>query len=249
MTELGKVKERIEKLRAELNRHNYLYYMLDSPEISDAEYDELMQALRQLEEKYPQFLAPDSPTQRVGSDLTHELPEVRHTIPVLSLDKAYTAEDLQAWIVKTGKNADQALSHVVEEKIDGASIVLYYQDGLLTRAVTRGNGIVGNDVTANVRTIGAVPLRLTRRETVAVRGEIFLPRSLFERINAAQETPYANPRNLAAGTLRRVKSVDVAAVPLDILIYEGYLSPPLRTHVEVLEQLEECCGFSATSRD
>jgi len=236
------VKQEIQELCERLNRYQHEYHVLSRPSISDREYDRLFDRLLELERAFPEARRIDSPTQRVGSDLTHELPEVRHTIPVLSLDKAYTAEDLEAWIVKTNKNADQALSYAVEEKIDGASIVLYYEDGLLSRAVTRGNGIVGNDVTANVRTIGAVPLRLTRPETVAVRGEIFLPRSLFERINSEQETPYANPRNLAAGTLRRVKSADVAAVPLDIFVYEGHFLSPPQTHVEVLELLEEL-GF------
>jgi len=235
-------KKEIDELCEQLNRYQYEYYVLARPSISDREYDRLLDRLLELERIFPQARRADSPTQRVGSDLTHELPEVRHTITVLSLDKAYTAEDLQAWIAKTGRNAGQALTYVVEEKIDGASIVLYYQDGLLVRAVTRGNGTVGNDITANVRTIGAVPLRLTRPENLAVRGEIFLPRSLFERINAEQETPYANPRNLAAGTLRRVKSADVAAVPLDIFVYEGHFPSPPRTHVEVLELLEEL-GF------
>jgi DNA ligase (NAD+) len=235
-------KQEIDELSEKLNRHQHEYYVLNRPSVSDREYDRLFDRLLELEREFPDYRRADSPTQRVGSDLTHELPEVRHTIPVLSLDKAYTAEDLQAWIAKTGKNADQSLSYAVEEKIDGASIALYYQRGLLARAVTRGNGIVGNDVTANVKTIGAVPLRLTRPENLAVRGEIFLPRSLFERINAEQETPYANPRNLAAGTLRRIKSADVAAVPLDIFVYEGHFPSPPRTHMEVLEQLEQL-GF------
>jgi DNA ligase (NAD+) len=235
-------KQEIDELCERLNRYQYEYHVLSRPSISDREYDRLFDRLLELERAFPQGRRADSPTQRVGSDLTHELPEVRHTIPVLSLDKAYTAEDLEAWIVKTNKNADQALSYAVEEKIDGASIVLYYEEGVLSRAVTRGNGIVGNDVTPNVKTIRAVPLRLGRPETIAVRGEIFLPRSLFERINSEQETPYANPRNLAAGTLRRVKSAEVAAVPLDIFVYEGHFSPPPRTHIEVLEQLEEL-GF------
>jgi len=239
-------KQEIEELSQRLTRYQYEYYVLSRPSISDREYDRLFDRLLELERAFPHARRADSPTQRVGSDLTHELPEVRHTIPVLSLDKAYTAEDLEAWIAKTGKNADQALSYAVEEKIDGASIVLYYEQGLLARAVTRGNGIVGNDVTANVKTIGAVPLRLTRPQNLAVRGEIFLPRSLFERINAEQETPYANPRNLAAGTLRRIKSSDVAAVPLDIFVYEGYFPSPPQTHVQVLELLEEL-GFKLNS--
>jgi DNA ligase (NAD+) len=235
-------KQKIDELCEKLNRHQYEYYVLSCPSVSDREYDRLFDRLLELEREFPDYRRADSPTQRVGSDLTHELPEAEHTIPVLSLDKAYSAEDLEAWIAKTGKNADQTLSYAVEEKIDGASIVLYYERGLLARAVTRGNGIVGNDVTPNVRTIRTVPLRLTRAQTVAVRGEIFLPLSLFKRINAEQETPYANPRNLAAGTLRRVKSADVAAVPLDIFVYEGHFPSPPRSHLEVLELLEQL-GF------
>jgi DNA ligase (NAD+) len=235
-------KQEIEELCEKLNRYQHEYYVLSRPSISDREYDRQFDRLLELEQIFPRFRRGDSPTQRVGSDLTHELPEVRHTISVLSLDKAYTVADLEAWITKSGKNADRPLSYAVEEKIDGASIVLYYREGLLSRAVTRGNGIVGNDVTANVKTIGAVPLRLTRPESLAVRGEIFLPRSLFERINSEQEIPYANPRNLAAGTLRRVKSADVARVPLDIFVYEGHFPSRPRTHAEVLELLEQL-GF------
>ena len=239
-------KQEIEQLCQILNRYQYEYHVLSRPSVSDREYDRLFDHLLQLENDFPQARRPDSPTQRVGSDLTQELPEVPHTIPVLSLDKAYSAEDLSSWIAKTSKNAGQSLSFVAEEKIDGASIVLYYEQGLLARAVTRGNGLVGNDITANAKTIRAVPLRLTQEATVAVRGEIYLHRSLFERINAEQETPFANPRNLAAGTLRRVKSAEVAAVPLDILIYEGYFSSspetPPETHLEVLEQLQ-ALGF------
>jgi DNA ligase (NAD+) len=229
--------QEIEQLCQILNRYQYEYHVLSRPSVSDREYDRLFDRLLQMENDFPQAHRPDSPTQRVGSDLTQELPEVPHTIPVLSLDKAYSAEDLRSWIAKTSKNAGQSLSFVVEEKIDGASIVLYYEQGLLARAVTRGNGLVGNDITANIKTIRAVPLRLTQSVTVAVRGEIFLPRSLFERINAELEIPYANPRNLAAGTLRRVKSAEVAAVPLDILVYEGYFSSSPETHLEVLEAL------------
>lgn len=237
--------QEIEALGALLRRWQHAYYVLARPEVSDREYDRQFDRLLELEKAHPELVREDSPTQRVGSDLTRELPEVRHSVPVLSLDKAYTVEDLLAWIEKTQKT--RRLSFVVEEKIDGASIVLYYERGLLARAVTRGNGLVGNEVTANVRTIGAVPLRLQQPVSVAVRGEIFLPRSLFDSINARQETPYANPRNLAAGTLHRVKSSEAAAVPLDIFVYEGYFRPPKSTHVEILEELE-ALGFKCNPR-
>jgi DNA ligase (NAD+) len=240
-------RRRIEELSEALRRYQHEYYVASMTTVSDAEYDLAFDRLVSLERQFPDLRRPDSPTQRIGSDLTAELPEVRHTIPVLSLDKAYTAADLQAWIEKSARNAGRELSYVVEEKIDGASIVLYYEEGLLARAVTRGNGEVGNDVTGNVRTIRAVPLRLSRAVTVAVRGEIFLPRSLFAGINAGQETPYANPRNLASGTLRRVKSREVARVPLDIFVYEGYFAPPCPTHLETLAALAEL-GFKLNPR-
>lgn len=240
-------RRRIAELSEKLRRYQHEYYVASMPSVSDAEYDLTFDRLASLEEQFPDLRQPDSPTQRVGSDLTSQLPEARHTIPVLSLDKAYNAADLETWIEKCCRNTARELSFIVEEKIDGASIVLYYEEGLLARAVTRGNGEVGNDVTPNVRTIGAVPLRLSRPLTVAVRGEIFLPRSLFAEINAHQETPYANPRNLAAGTLRRVKSREAAAVPLDIFVYEGYFTAPYPTHLETLAALAGL-GFKLNPR-
>ncbi len=236
-----------ERLRELLRRYQHEYYVLARPSVSDQEYDRLFDRLLKLERLDPELASEDSPTRRVGSDLTQELPEVAHTIPVLSLDKAYTAGELSAWMQKCRKAGGRRLSFVAEEKIDGSSIVLYYEQGRLTRAVTRGNGLVGNDVTGNVRTIGAVPLLLARPVKVAVRGEIFLPRPLFESINAGLGTPYANPRNLAAGTLRRVKSSEVAAVPLDIFVYEGHFERPPETHVAILESLEEL-GFKCNPR-
>jgi DNA ligase (NAD+) len=236
-----------ERLRELLRRYQHEYYVLARPSVSDQEYDRLFDRLLELERLHPELSAEDSPTRRVGSDLTQELPEVPHSVAVLSLDKAYAASELSTWMGKCRKSSGRRLSFVAEEKIDGSSIVLYYEMGLLARAVTRGNGLVGNDVTGNVRTIGAVPLRLARPVTVAVRGEIFLPRPLFDSINARMETPYANPRNLAAGTLRRVKSSEVAAVPLDIFVYEGHFAQAPETHVAILEQLEEL-GFKCNPR-
>jgi DNA ligase (NAD+) len=240
------------RLRDLLRRYQHEYYVLAHPSVSDREYDRLFDRLLELERLHPELSADDSPTRRVGSDLTQELPEVPHSVPVLSLDKAYTAGELSSWMQKCRKAGGRRLSFVAEQKIDGSSIVLYYEEGRLARAVTRGNGLVGNDVTGNVRTIGAVPLLLARPVTVAVRGEIFLPRPLFDSINTRMETPYANPRNLAAGTLRRVKSSEVAAVPLDIFVYEGvfasgHFAQPPQTHVAILEQLEEL-GFKCNPR-
>ncbi|MGA2480010.1 MAG: NAD-dependent DNA ligase LigA, partial [Spirochaetia bacterium] len=240
-----------EKRAAELSRalrdYQHAYYVASRPLVSDREYDALFDQLLALEKAFPDLAAVDSPTRRVGSDLTQELPEVAHTIPVLSLDKSYTHEELASWIAKSARSAEQDLSFVCEEKIDGASIVLYYQKGQLARAVTRGNGLVGNDVTGNVKTIGAVPLRLSRPVNVAARGEIFLARSLFAGINAKMEEPYANPRNLASGTLRRVKSSEVADIPLSIYVYEGFFDRPPRTHREILQELEDL-GFRLNPR-
>ncbi len=173
-----------EELSRVLRDYQHAYYVASRPLVTDREYDRLFDELLAIEKEFPELVRPDSPSQRVGSDLTHDLPEVAHSIPVLSLDKSYTVEELSAWIAKTVRNAGQELAFVCEEKIDGASMVLYYEEGLLARAVTRGNGLVGNDVTANVKSIGAVPLRLPRPVSVAVRGEIFLARSLFDSINA-----------------------------------------------------------------
>lgn len=236
-----------EELAERLRRYQYEYYVLGLPSVADADYDALFDRLLAMEREHPELVAPDSPTQRVGSDLSAAFPEVPHTVPVLSLDKAYDAAEVGDWMRKTTQSAGRPLGFVFEEKIDGASVVLYYEAGRLARALTRGNGSVGNDVTANVRTIGAVPLRLTREVDVAVRGEIYLPRPLFDRINASMEVPYANPRNLAAGTLRRVKSAEVAKVPLDIFVYEGFLTPQPPTHVQVLEELA-ALGFKLDGR-
>jgi DNA ligase (NAD+) len=230
-----------------LNEYQHAYFVLSHPLVSDREYDSLNDELIAIETQFPDLVRPDSPTRRVGSDLSQELPEVAHTVPVLSLDKAYSAKELAEWAAKTERNAARSLSFICEEKIDGASIVLYYEEGLLARAVTRGNGLVGNDVTGNVKTIRSVPLRLTRPRTMAARGEIFLPKSLFSTINAKMEEPYANPRNLASGTLRRVKSREVADVPLSVFVYEGFFDPPLGTHRETLELLEEL-GFRLNPR-
>jgi DNA ligase (NAD+) len=172
---------------------------------------------------------------------------VNHTIPVLSLDKAYSASEVTGWMEKLRTQASGGLSFVAEEKIDGSSIVLTYEDGLLVRAATRGNGFVGNDITANVKTIGAVPLRLARAVSCVVRGEIFLPSSRFDEINRSLDEPFANPRNLAAGTLRRIKSSDVAKVPLDIFVYEGFFPESPSSHTETIDLLRTL-GFKVNER-
>ena len=223
-----------------LTEYQRAYYVDGRPIVSDLEYDRLFDELSQIEADHPETRSPDSPTQRVGSDLSSDFPEVRHTIPVLSLDKAYSDTEILSWITKTTKNTGENLSFVLEEKLDGFSIVLYYEKGLLSRAVTRGNGFVGNDVTNNVKTIYSVPLRLNEAIDIAVRGEVFLKKAEFERINATLAEPYANPRNLAAGTIRRNKSSETAQVPLSIYVYEGFWADDggeLTDHIQILSRL------------
>lgn len=233
-------KKRIEQLSQELLGHQYLYYVKTRPEISDREYDRLFDELVELEKKYPEYASDNSPTKRVGSDLDNRFPEKEHTIPVLSLDKGYTVEGLEKWLTKTITNAHQPLSFVVEEKIDGASIVLYYKTGKLDTALTRGNGVVGNDVAENIRTIKQIPLITHETADFAVRGEIYINKSEFAQYNQTFDNKYANPRNLAAGSLRNIKSSIVAKVPLKIFTYEGYFTPPFTNdHILVLSKLKE----------
>ncbi len=248
---MSDVQKEIDQLTDMLLSWQHDYYIEARPSATDAEYDRAFDRLRALEAQSPQFRRLDSPTLRVGSDLSSDLPEVSHTVPVLSLDKAYTAEEVLSWAARTSANTDTTLDIVVEEKIDGASIVLYYEKGILIRGVTRGNGFVGNDVTHNIRTIPSIPLRLSEAVNIAVRGEIYLPLKAFSRINAEQEIPYANPRNLAAGTLRRKKSSEAAVVPLDIFIYEGFFpegeARQFHGHHELLAYLRHL-GFRINPR-
>ncbi|MCK5200796.1 MAG: NAD-dependent DNA ligase LigA, partial [Spirochaetales bacterium] len=239
--------EEIRKLSDLLSLYQHEYYVKNQSLVSDLEYDRLFDRLLALEHEYPELRLPDSPSGRVGSDLANDIPEVAHTIPVLSLDKGYTVENIREWMDKTVTRAGSDLSFVVEEKIDGVSIVLYYKNGILDLAATRGNGSVGNDITENVRTIKSVPLRLTEAVDIVVRGEIFLPLEKFESLNSRLEVPFANPRNLTAGTLRRKKSVDVASIPLDIFIYEGFIDDREINHTEILKYLKKL-GFKVSDR-
>ncbi len=240
------VSQKAQELRNLLLEYQKAYYVDGRPLVSDLEYDRLFDELSILEKGYPNLKTPDSPTQRVGSDLTGDFPEVEHSIPVLSLDKAYSDGEILSWISKTIKNTGENLSFVLEEKIDGFSVVLYYEKGILARAVTRGNGFVGNDVTANAKTIQTIPLRLTEPVDIAVRGEIYLSKAVFEKINATLEEPYANPRNLAAGTIRRNKSSETAQVPLSIFVYEGFWNfheNNITDHIQILSRLK-ALGFT-----
>ena len=242
-------KEEIDRLTDELRLYQDKYYKEGISLISDSEYDRLTDRLMELEAAHPELAHPDSPTKRVGSDLTNDFPEVRHTIPVLSLDKAYSPDQVRDFFGKSIAKGGELLSFAAEEKIDGVSMVLYYEDGVLVRAVTRGNGEVGNDVTANIMTMRSVPLSLPEPLTIAVRGEVYIAKADFEALNAREPDEAkraANPRNLAAGTVRRQKSSEAKLVPLRIFCYEGFWADRDQTppdHLHILAKLK-ALGFT-----
>ena len=220
------IEQQINELRRTLNLYNYKYYVENNPVVSDFEFDTLLRQLQELEAANPQFADPNSPTARVGSDLTSEFQSVEHTFPMLSLSNTYSLEELGEWIDRNEKEVGQT-EYVCELKFDGTAISLTYENGRLLRAVTRGDGSRGDDVTANVRTIRSVPLVLNGDDYpdfFEIRGEIFMPYPSFERLNAeraeAGEQLFANPRNAAAGTLKQQQSQVVARRGLDCTLYQ-----------------------------
>jgi len=256
------IKKEIEKLCEDINFHNYRYYVLDSPVISDAEYDKLMRGLEELEAKYPHLITPDSPTQRVGAKPLKAFGTITHTMPMLSLRNAFDAEETKEFDerVKRLLKATHDIEYVAEPKIDGLAIELVYEDGRFTAGSTRGDGYTGEDVTQNLRTIRSIPMRLLKKSEVRsqksegkiypvpkrleVRGEAFLPLKAFEKINKQREKTgeplFANPRNAAAGSLRQLDPKITALRPLDIFCYgagvvEGI---KLKTHWEMLQALK-----------
>jgi DNA ligase (NAD+) len=241
------IEREIKRLREEVLRHEELYYVHDRPEVSDAEYDALLARLRQLEEEHPEFQTPDSPTLRVGGRPAEGFAEYVHRHPMLSLDNSYNIEDLRAFDERCRRLADgRRFQYVAELKIDGLSMSLHYEGGLLVRGVTRGDGRRGEDVTANVRTIRSIPLRLVRGGSgadVEVRGEAYLSRGAFERINLereeAGEPKFANPRNAAAGTIRQLDPRIVARRRLDLFAYDVLRGDrkAFNTHWEALDWL------------
>ena len=223
---MNEIEARIVALRRELEQHNYNYYVLSAPTISDREFDEKMKELEKLEAEHPEFYDADSPTQRVGSDLTKEFRQVAHRYPMLSLGNTYSEEDVRDFYERIERTLGEPFEIVAELKFDGTSISLIYEGGRLVQAVTRGDGVRGDDVTANVRTIRSIPLRLhgdSFPDEVEVRGEILLPWAEFERLNKereAQEEPlFANPRNAASGTLKQQNPAIVAERKLDAYLY------------------------------
>ena len=237
------IKEKIQSLREALEQHNYNYYVLSAPTISDRAFDEMMKELQQLEEKYPEYADPHSPTQRVGSDLSKEFEQVVHQYPMLSLGNTYSEGEVKDFYERIARDLNEPFEIVAELKYDGTSISLVYEEGRLVRAVTRGDGTRGDDVTANVKTIRSIPLKLRGEnypKTFEIRGEILLPWAEFDRLNKEreeQEEPlFANPRNAASGTLKQQNSAIVAARKLDAYLY--YLlgeELPADTHYDNLD--------------
>ena len=221
--EFDKAKERVDYLISEINKHNYNYYVLDAPTISDYEFDQLIKELIELEGKYPDLLREDSPSQRVGGLASDSFASVTHAIPMLSLSNSFNDNDLLDFDKRIRAVLKDQVEYVVEYKIDGLSVSLEYENGLLVRGATRGDGFTGEDITNNLRTIRSIPLRLNRPEDLIVRGEVFMKKHDFADLNRKRQEEglplFANPRNAAAGSLRQLDPKVTASRPLDIFIF------------------------------
>jgi DNA ligase (NAD+) len=241
------VKEEMDALVAELNQHNYNYYVLAMPTIGDYEFDKKLKHLAELERANPDFADPNSPTQRVGGDITKNFITVQHKYPMLSLGNTYNEQDLRDFDERIRKAIGDNFQYVCELKFDGLSISLTYENGKLLRAVTRGDGTKGDDVTNNVKTIHTIPHQIKSKEApdhFEIRGEIFMHKAAFLRLNAAREElgeiPYANPRNFASGTIKMQDSGEVAKRPLDGFIYFLYTDKnEFKTHWESLNSVKD----------
>jgi DNA ligase (NAD+) len=254
-------RERIHQLTVELNDHNHRYYVLNNPTISDFDFDQLLKELENLETQFPELTDPNSPTKRVGGDITDKFEKVKHRHPMLSLSNTYSRDEIREWEERVhkglGESADlfssNQVEYVMELKYDGLAISLTYENGKLVRGVTRGDGETGEDITANIRTIRTVPLSLRGNHPgeFEIRGEVFMPKKEFERLNAERleqgEEPYANPRNTAAGTLKQQDSGEVAKRKLDCFLYSVYADNlPYDNHFDSLMHASEW-GFKAPS--
>ncbi|GAH35159.1 unnamed protein product, partial [marine sediment metagenome] len=252
MEDINKAKQKIEELGKVINYHNYRYYVLDSPEISDAEYDELMRELKQLEAQHPELITPDSPTQRIGAPPVEAFGVVEHPEPLLSLANAFSYEEMATWYRRaTNLLEGRRFDLVCEPKVDGLAVALTYVDGLLVTGATRGDGYRGENITQNLRTIRSIPLSVPKEAPpkFEVRGEVYLPKEGFRKLNerrAEEGLPvFANPRNAAAGSVRQLDSSITARRPLDIFIYglgpvEGKAVPD--SHWEIMQWLKSL-GF------
>ncbi len=250
--------DRAEKLRSLLHHHSYCYYILDRPKISDAEYDRLLNQLKELEAAHPELITPASPTQRVGGAVAEGFASVQHRVPMLSLDNAYNADEVQEFEARLQRALPgETFAYACEPKVDGLGVALLYEKGRLVRGATRGDGRFGEDITQNLKTVRTIPQRLRGRlanlDLLEVRGEVFMGREAFEQLNrtleAEGEEPFANPRNAAAGSLRQKDSGITAKRPLDILIYavSDAKPNPFTSHWKALRALAEA-GFKVNSR-
>jgi DNA ligase (NAD+) len=246
--DLATTQQRVEELRRQINYHNYRYHVADDPEITDGEYDALMRELRELEAEHPELQSPDSPTQRVGGAPSEKFTVVEHAIPMLSLSNAFSEDELRAWYNRATRLLGREITgFVLEPKIDGLAVALIYEKGKLTVGATRGDGLRGDDITPNIRTIRSVPLTLADDppDLIEVRGEVYLTRAAFEKINeeraAAGQPLFMNPRNCAAGSLRQLDPRITATRPLDIFVYAlGQISEnEPRHHWEAIERFRE----------
>lgn len=246
------IKTRMDELIEQINYHSNKYYNDDAPEISDYEYDNLMKELIKIEEENPQIKRADSPSSRVGGKPLDKFTQITHKIPMLSLSNAYSDKDLKDFDKRVKELADDSVEYVVEFKIDGLSVGLTYKNGVFEKGATRGNGVVGEDITENLRTVKTIPLKINDKEEVVVRGEVYISKQNFEKINELQEEQglqlFANPRNLAAGTLRQLDSKLTAKRPLDIFIFnlEYIENTNLKSHSESLEYLKNL-GFKVST--
>lgn len=240
-------KRRAEELRAQLNYHSHKYYVEDDPEIEDSEYDMLQRELASIEKEYPELITPDSPTQRVGGSAEGMFEPVTHTVPLESLQDAFGLGEVEAFITRVREQFPQA-EFVVEPKIDGLSVALEYENGVLVRGSTRGDGVTGENVTANLRTVNSIPLRLKKDITIEVRGEVYMPKKVFAALVVEQEQngekPFKNPRNAAAGSLRQKSPAVTASRSLDIFVFnvQRYGGDGLTGHKQSIDFLKEL-GF------
>ncbi|WP_087974676.1 NAD-dependent DNA ligase LigA [Oceanobacillus rekensis] len=243
-----KAENQIKALVELLNQYGYEYYVLDQPSVPDAEYDELLRELRQLEKEFPELITDDSPTQRVGGKPLDAFKKVQHNVPMLSLSNAFNEQDLRDFAKRASGGTEEAVTFVCELKIDGLAISLTYENGKFVRGATRGDGNTGEDITTNLKTIRSIPLSIKERGTLEIRGEAFMPHKSFLALNEAreeqEEEPFANPRNAAAGSLRQLDPKIAAKRNLDIFLYGvgEWEGSAISSHGERLEKLKEL-GF------
>src|SRR5690606_3211601 len=246
---LEQAQQKIQDLSAEINQHNYNYYVLSNPTISDYEFDMLLEELQKLEAQFPQLADENSPTKRVGGSITKNFETVKHKYPMLSLSNSYSKEEIADFEHRIKKLVEGELEYVCELKYDGVAIGITYKNGKLLQAVTRGDGVQGDNITENVKTIRSIPLQLKGDfpEEFEIRGEVFMPKKVFEQLNKEKEEIgeqlYANARNTASGTLKMQDSAVVAQRKLDSYLYFGLgENLPFSTHFQAIEKAKEC-GF------